>query len=225
MNSINTNTNANSNKSHMKYTYSNNSKMFNVKKNSSGTENSQQFANSYMPSYRKTNLQNKQRFGSNLYNEKNRMVYKKVLKSVDCNRNKENTDSSNHNQQPVTLQIQSEPDEDSNDVPDVKEYLDVDKINYSRNDSEIEAKDSDLQKLLKLNLDLIQTLSQGIEASKSVISAIAQSEILNSSEKPILKENTKISDTLKNKKEIQKCMTNMKGMITNLNKIKTLNYR
>lgn len=114
----------------------------------------------------------------------------------------------------ITSEKESESDDKKYDTPVIKEYSDVSKISYSRNDAiKYDFEDLDKGELLKLHLNLIQTLYQGIDASNSVINAITHSG--KSFDK---NDRQTFAKTINNRHQLEQCVTNMRGMIDNLSR-------
>ena len=65
----------------------------------------------------------------------------------------------------------------------IKEYSNISEImKGKKHPRDMKLNSSEIQRLLKINLDLIQTFSQGIEASKSIVTALANHEMKDSDE-------------------------------------------
>lgn len=158
-------------------------------------------SDSYIPHYRKRVQKNKAQ-----------KPQARHYKSVD----KENI-SSNLIPKP-TLKVDleqyiEESKEEDYETPRLKEYEDVSKIDYSHKREKIRIDSNEVQKLIKMNLDMIQTFSQGIEASKSLISALANSEFKDSI---VLSDQIKLIQSLDHEVKTKQYVNDTQGILSNL---------
>lgn len=163
------------------------------------------YGTNYVPKYRKPLVQAKLRKG---------------LEKVQKVAGKENVSRNAKLFSPIISMSEKDSD-DGNvdyDTPRLKECDHIEKYTESRNHTQSycnQLNNSDIQKLIKINLDLVQTLAQSLEASRSLVSVLTNSEL---NDKDELNRQIKMIENLSYKNKASECLTEINGVLHNLNK-------